>query len=105
MALDRQAFIDILGEGQGDVSAVMLPTPEGIWGIPLEQLRPLPGYALDVAKSREQGREIMRRLGYGPEKPLKVTVSARNIAAYRDPGTLSPMVAGPMLMLQSTGGT
>jgi peptide/nickel transport system substrate-binding protein len=88
MALDRQAFIDILGEGQGDVSAVMLPPPEGIWGIPLEQLRPLPGYGLDVAKSREQGREIMRRLGYGPEKPLKLTVSARNIAAYRDPGAI-----------------
>ena len=88
MALDRQAFIDILGEGQGDVSAVMLPPPEGIWGIPLEQLRPLPGYALDVAKSREQGREIMRRLGYGPEKPLKVILSARNIAAYRDPATI-----------------
>ena len=66
----------------------MLPPPEGLWGIPLEQLRPLPGYALDVAKSREQGREIMRRLGYGPEKPLKVTVSARNIAAYRDPATI-----------------
>ena len=37
----------------------MLPPPEGIWGIPIEQLRPLPGYALDVAKSREEGREIM----------------------------------------------
>ena len=86
--LDRQAFIDILGEGQGDVSAVMLPPPEGIWGIPLDMLRPLPGYALGVEKSREEGRAIMRRLGYGPEKPLKVTVSARNIAAYRDPGAI-----------------
>jgi len=88
MALDRQAFIDILGEGQGDVSAIMLPPPEGIWGIPLDMLRPLPGYGLDVEKSREEGRAIMRRLGYGPEKPLKVTVSARNIAAYRDPGAI-----------------
>ena len=88
MALDRQAFIDILGEGQGDISAVMLPPPEGIWGIPMEQLRPLPGYALDVAKSREEAREIMRRLGYGPEKPLKVTISARNIPGYRDPAAI-----------------
>src|SRR5207237_2252397 len=88
MALDRQAFIYILGEGQGDVSAIMLPPPEGIWGIPLDRLRPLPGYALGVEKSREEGRAIMRRLGYGPEKPLKVTVSARNIAAYRDPGAI-----------------
>jgi len=88
MALDRQAFIDILGEGQGDISAVMLPPPEGIWGIPIEQLRPLPGYGLDVAKSRADAREIMRRLGYGPENPLKVTISARNIPAYRDPATI-----------------
>jgi peptide/nickel transport system substrate-binding protein len=88
MALDRQAFIDILGDGQGDISAVMLPQPEGIWGIPLEQLWPLPGYGPDVAKSREAAREIMTRLGYGPEKPLKVTVSVRNIPSYRDPATI-----------------
>ena len=87
-ALDRQAFIDILGEGQGDISAVMLPPPEGIWGIPIEQLRPLPGYGLAVAKSREEAREIMRRLGYGPETPLRVTVSVRNIPAYRDPAAI-----------------
>jgi peptide/nickel transport system substrate-binding protein len=85
MALDRQAFIDILGEGQGDISAVMLPPPEGLWGIPIEQLRPLPGYGPDVAKSRAEARAIMQRFGYGPEKPLRVTISARNIAAYRDP--------------------
>ena len=89
MALDRQAFIDILGEGQGDISAVMLPPPEGIWGIPLDMLRPLPGYALDVEKSREEGpRDHAASLGYGPDNPLKVKVSARNIAAYRDPATI-----------------
>jgi peptide/nickel transport system substrate-binding protein len=88
MALDRQAFIDILGEGQGDISAVMLPPPEGIWGIPVEELRAFPGYAPDVAKSRAEAREIMQRLGYGPDKPLKITVSARNIPAYRDPAAI-----------------
>jgi peptide/nickel transport system substrate-binding protein len=88
LALDRQAFIDILGEGQGDISAVMLPPPEGIWGIPVEQLRPYPGYSPDIAKSRDEAREIMKKLGYGPDHPLKVTLSARNIAAYRDPGAI-----------------
>jgi peptide/nickel transport system substrate-binding protein len=88
MALDRQAFIDILGEGQGDISAVMLPPPEGIWGIPTEQLQPFPGYGPDIAKSRDAARAIMAKLGYGPGNPLKVTVSARNIAAYRDPAAI-----------------
>jgi peptide/nickel transport system substrate-binding protein len=88
MALDRQAFIDILTEGQGDVSGVMEPPPEGVWGIPIEQLRQFPGYGTDVAKSREEARVIMKKAGYGPDNPLKVKVSARNIAGYRDPATI-----------------
>src|SRR5205814_182646 len=78
LALDRQSFINILGEGRDDISAVMLPPPEGLWGIPLEQLRPLPGYGTDIEKSRAEGREIMKKLGYGPDNPLKVKLSARN---------------------------
>ena len=88
LALDRRAFIDILTEGQGDISGVMLPPPEGVWGIPLDQLRPFPGYGSDVAKSREEARAILQKLGYGPHNPLKVTLSTRNIAGYRDPGTI-----------------
>jgi peptide/nickel transport system substrate-binding protein len=88
MALDRQAFSDILEEGHADISGVMLPPPEGIWGIPVEQLRPFPGYGLDVAKSREEARAIMKKHGYGPDNPLKVKLSARNISGYRDPGTI-----------------
>ncbi|HWD60256.1 MAG TPA: ABC transporter substrate-binding protein [Stellaceae bacterium] len=88
LALDRQAFIDILEEGHGDISAVMLPQPEGLWGIPLDQLRPYPGYALDVAKSREEARELMKKHGYGPDNHLAVKLSVRNIAGYRDPGTI-----------------
>ncbi|HEX3861156.1 MAG TPA: ABC transporter substrate-binding protein [Stellaceae bacterium] len=88
MALDRQAFINILGEGQGDISGIMQPPPEGLWGIPLDQLRPLPGYGTDVEKSRSEAREIMKKLGYGPDNPLKTKVSTRNIAGYRDPATI-----------------
>jgi peptide/nickel transport system substrate-binding protein len=88
MALDRQAFSDILEEGHADISGVMLPPPEGIWGIPVEQLRPFPGYGIDVAKSREEARAIMKKHGYGPDNPLKVKLSARNISGYRDPGTI-----------------
>ena len=32
-ALDRQAFIDILAEGQGAVGGAVLPPPDGVWGM------------------------------------------------------------------------
>ena len=35
LALDRKSFIDILGEGQGDIGGAMLPSPAGVWGMPL----------------------------------------------------------------------
>src|SRR6266849_5798705 len=84
LTLDRQAYIDILTEGKGDVGAVMQPPPEGAWGMPLEMLRTLPGYDPDVRKNRAEARQIMEKLGYGPDKRLAVTVSTRNIATYRD---------------------
>ena len=45
LALDRKAFIDILSEGKADISGVMLPPPEGVWGMPPEMLQTLPGYS------------------------------------------------------------
>jgi peptide/nickel transport system substrate-binding protein len=48
----------------------------------------LPGYAPDVEKSRAEGREIMRRLGYGPDKHLDIKVTTRNLLFYRDPAVL-----------------
>jgi peptide/nickel transport system substrate-binding protein len=84
LSLDRQAYIDILTEGQGNIGGVMLPAPEGIWSMPPELLRTLPGYDPDIRKNRTQARQIMEKLGYGPDKKLAVTVSTRNIATYRD---------------------
>jgi peptide/nickel transport system substrate-binding protein len=80
--------IDILTEGKGDIGAVMQPPPEGTWGMPPEILRTLPGYAPDVQKNRAEARRIMEKLGYGPDRRLAVTVSTRNIAAYRDPSVI-----------------
>jgi peptide/nickel transport system substrate-binding protein len=45
---DRKPFIDILSDGQGKIGGVMLPPPEGVWGMPPEVLHALPGYAADV---------------------------------------------------------
>jgi peptide/nickel transport system substrate-binding protein len=88
LSLDRKAFIDILTEGQGDIGGVMLPGPEGVWGMPPDMLKTLPGYDSDVAKNRDEARRIMKRLGYGPDKPLAVKVSVRNIAVARDPAVI-----------------
>jgi peptide/nickel transport system substrate-binding protein len=84
LTLDRKAFIDIITEGQGDIGGTMLPAPEGVWSMPLELLKTLPGYDPDVVKNRAEARTIMQKLGYGPEERLAVTLSTRNIPPYRD---------------------
>ena len=88
MTLDRKAFIDILGEGQGDIGTAMLPGPEGLWEMPKEMMEKLPGYDPDVAKSRAAARELMKKLGYGPDKHLAIKLSSRNIPVYRDAATI-----------------
>jgi peptide/nickel transport system substrate-binding protein len=88
LTLDRKAFIDILSEGNSDIGATMLPPPQGIWGMSPEFLATVPGYSPDVAGRREEARKIMKELGYGPEKTLKLKVSTRNIPSYRDPAVI-----------------
>jgi peptide/nickel transport system substrate-binding protein len=88
LALDRKAFVDILSEGQAKIGAAMLPPPEGVWGMPPEILRTLPGYDPDVQKNRELARAVMQKLGYGPDKRLHVKIATRNIPTYRDPAVI-----------------
>jgi peptide/nickel transport system substrate-binding protein len=88
LSLDRKAFIDTINEGKADIGGAMLPPPEGIWGMPTEMLRSLPGYDPDVAKNRGQARKIMEGHGYGPDNRLKIIVSTRNIPQYRDPAVI-----------------
>jgi peptide/nickel transport system substrate-binding protein len=88
LALDRKAFIDIISDGEGSIGGAMMPPPAGAWGMPLEVLHTLPGYGPDVQKNRAEAREIMKKLGYGPDKRLPVTVTTRNVGAYRDPSVL-----------------
>jgi peptide/nickel transport system substrate-binding protein len=87
LALDRRSFIDILAEGQGDIGGAM-PPPAGVWGMPTDFLATVPGYSPDVAKNRAAAREIMAKLGYGPDKRLTIKVAARNIPTYRDPAII-----------------
>jgi peptide/nickel transport system substrate-binding protein len=88
LAIDRKAFIDIITEGQGDIGGVMQPPPEGLWGMSPDMLNKLPGYGGNVGENRAQAREIMKKLGYGPDRHLKIRTSVRDIPYLRDPAVL-----------------
>jgi peptide/nickel transport system substrate-binding protein len=87
LSLDRKAFIDIIFQGAGDVGGTLLPPPEGVWGMSPEMLKTISCYG-EVQKDREQARAIMTKLGYGPNNPLKIKVSTRNLPTYRDPAVV-----------------
>jgi len=84
LAIDRKAFSDILSRGVYPVGGANMPPPEGFWGWSKEYMESVPGYGADVEKSREEGRKIMRSLGYGPDNMLPLKVTTRNIQDYRD---------------------
>jgi peptide/nickel transport system substrate-binding protein len=88
LTIDRKAFVDILTEGQGNIGGVLQPPPDGLWGMPPDLLRQLPGYDPDIDKNRAQARQIMEKLGYGPDKRLQIKVSTRDLPAYRDPAVI-----------------
>jgi peptide/nickel transport system substrate-binding protein len=88
LSLDRQAFIDILTEGKGDIGGALLAPPEGVWGMPPDVVRSLPGYGPDVPNNRAEARKLMEKLGYGPGNRLQTKVSTRNLPPYRDPAIL-----------------
>jgi peptide/nickel transport system substrate-binding protein len=88
LTIDRKSFIDIMTEGEAKIGAAMLPPPEGLWGMPPEMLETIPGYGPDVAKNRADARDIMQKLGYGPDKRLQLTVSTRNVPTFRDPAVI-----------------
>jgi peptide/nickel transport system substrate-binding protein len=88
LSIDRKAFVDILTQGRGEIGGILQPPPAGLWGMPPDQVAKLPGYDPDVHKSREEARGIMQKLGYGPDKPLKIKVTTREWSIYRDPAVL-----------------
>jgi peptide/nickel transport system substrate-binding protein len=77
LSLDRKAFIDTITQGAGQIGGVLQPPPEGLWGMPPDLLKELPGYDPDVQKNRAEARTIMERLGYGADNRLQIKVSIR----------------------------
>src|SRR6516165_2562797 len=67
LTIDRKAYVDTLGQGEGEIGGILQPPPAGLWGMPPEQIAELPGYGLDVHKNREEARALVRKLGYGPD--------------------------------------
>jgi peptide/nickel transport system substrate-binding protein len=88
LSIDRQAFIDILAQGQGQIGAVLQPPPAGLWGMPPEMLKELPGYDPDVQKNRAAARQIMEGLGYSADHRLNIKVTSQDWSIYRDPAVL-----------------
>ena len=85
LTLDRKSFIDILGQGEGDIGGALLPPPEGVWGMPEERLTDAARLRRRSNANREKARELMKKAGYGPDKHLTIKLSTRNIPVYRDP--------------------
>ena len=88
LAIDRNAFNTIIGEGTNHIGGSMLPPPQGRWGMPPDFLATVAGYGADHEKARAEGRKIMSELGYSADKPLKIKVTTRNIPTYRDQAVL-----------------
>jgi peptide/nickel transport system substrate-binding protein len=88
LSIDRQAFVDTLTQGKGEIGGILQPPPGGLWGMPREEINKLPGYDPDTEKRRAEGRAIMHKLGYGPDNPLKIKVTTRDWSIYRDPAVL-----------------
>jgi peptide/nickel transport system substrate-binding protein len=84
LTIDRKAFIDTLSDGADRIGGVMEAPPEGVWGIGPQELASIAGFGGDVEKNRAEAQSIIRALGYGPDKPLKVKVLTRNLPSHRE---------------------
>ena len=56
LTLDRNSFIDILGQGEGEIGGALMPPPDGVWGMPPAMVETLPGYTGDLQKNRRSPR-------------------------------------------------
>ena len=79
-AIDAEAAIKLLHEGQGYTAAFM--DSNGSWGLPREELAKLPGFGPDVAKNRTEAKRLLAEAGY-PDG-FKVTMGVRQISGVEE---------------------
>src|SRR5438309_6141608 len=83
LAVDRKGYIQAGRQGAAIMGGVMLPKPYGVWGLSEAEQKKIPGFG-DPAKQKAEATKLLAELGYGPSKPLKISVSTRAIAIYVD---------------------
>jgi peptide/nickel transport system substrate-binding protein len=83
LALDRKSYLQGPRQGAATLGAALLPPPSGVWGLPAAALATLPGTG-DPARQRVEARKLLAEAGFGPQSPLKLTVSTRAVATYVD---------------------
>ena len=83
LAMDRHAFVQGVRHGGAVVGASMMPKPFGIWGLPDQDLRALPGYR-GSAQDKAEAKGLLAAAGYGPGKPLHLEMVTRSISIYLD---------------------
>ncbi len=74
LTLDRKSFIDILGQGEGEIGGALMPPPNGVWGMPSDMVQTLPGYGGGRAEEPQgitrvdaQGRLRARQADFGQD--------------------------------------
>jgi peptide/nickel transport system substrate-binding protein len=82
-AIDRHAYIKAVRQGGAVVGAAMAPPPYGAWGLLTKDLARLPDYG-NPTEQKAEARKLLAEAGFTPSHPLKVELSTRALASYRD---------------------
>jgi peptide/nickel transport system substrate-binding protein len=83
LALDRKSYLVGPRQGGASFGGALLPKPAGVWGLPAAEIATLPGMG-DAARQKTEAKKLLADAGFGPSRPLKVTVSTRALAIYVD---------------------
>ena len=82
-AVDRRAFVQAVHQGGALVGASMAPKPDGVFGLPENELLKLPGYG-KAADEKAKAKKLLAEAGITGQSPLRVEMVTRAIAIYVD---------------------